>query len=52
LVIKPKGSGLSLDSGLELVVSTVECFINEMYPFEKGDNGDAVMRGAITYFVE
>ena len=23
-----------------------------MYPFEKGDNGDAVMRGAITYFAE
>lgn len=52
MIFKQSESNTGLDSGLSLIVSTVECFINEMYPFEKGDYGDSVMRGAITYFAE
>ena len=52
MIIKSKNVGAGLDAGLQLVVSTVECFIDDMYPFENGHTGDSVLRGAITYFCE
>lgn len=52
LVVRTSNPGAGLDAGLQMVVSTVECFINEIYPFEKGHTGDAIFRGALTYFCE